>query len=416
MVAVPAATSSPDEYSALEERLELILEELELAIRWGRPAILLVVYAGESVRQQAEARLEERLRAMDQRIQRLEVNTDQFDVALALAQRADREQSVFFVTGLRRGGGRDRGNAYRALNLRRELFVEYSLRVIFWLTPQEAAELPRRAPDFWAFRHRVVELPALSPGLTFETRAAPGAGVDVEDAIALREAMLADLPTGPEAQATRLSLLLDLASLHRRKGDRARALTLAQQGAALAEALGEHTSQARAWVEIGLAALEERDLETARQACQRAVELDPGNPLAWESLGAIHRASGQIEAAIAAWQKCLSLQPASATAWAGLGDVYRAQGCLDEARRAYWKATRLAPEVAAYWERLGEVLYEAGSAAAALVPLRRAIRLDGKRMRSWELLGRVNDQLGRPRAAARAYQKVKALTQEESSE
>jgi tetratricopeptide (TPR) repeat protein len=42
--------------------------------------------------------------------------------------------------------------------MRREFFVDYSIRVILWLAKGEAIELSRHAPDFWAFRHRVFEI------------------------------------------------------------------------------------------------------------------------------------------------------------------------------------------------------------------------------------------------------------------
>ncbi len=405
-----AGASSPGEGRDLDEPLGLILEELKLAIRWGRPSIVLVVYVAEAIRQQAEVFLERQLCAIGQRVQHLEVSPEQDDVAWRLAQRSDREQTVFFVSGLRWGGGRNGGNAYRALNLRRELFVEYGLRVVFWLTTQEAAELPRRAPDFWAFRHRVIELPG-SIAQPLVDNSIPVRPAMAKEAIAWRESMLASLPDMPEAQVTRLTLLLELASLYRRGGDQARALRLARQGIELAERLGDQKQQARAWREIGLAELAEDHLEAALEACLRAVQLDAEDPSAWESLGVVHLALGQSEAAIEAWQRSLAIHPGLASAWAGLGDAYRAQGRLEEARLAYRKATHLAPERAAYWERLGETLHEAGKVKAALSPLRRAIRLDERRTRAWELLARAYQQLGRPRAAAQALRRLEALRQ-----
>jgi tetratricopeptide (TPR) repeat protein len=34
---------------------------------------------------------------------------------------------------------------------------------VFWLTRSEFLKLPRHAPDFWAFRHKVVDFPELPP-------------------------------------------------------------------------------------------------------------------------------------------------------------------------------------------------------------------------------------------------------------
>jgi len=399
---LPASTT-------LEECLEILLAELELAIRWDRPSLLLAVYPTETIRQQAETALETRLRALGQNVQRLLISAEQFDIAWLLAQRADVGQTVFFVSGLRWGGGKDGGNAYRALNLRRELFVEHRARLVFWLTPQEATALPRRAPDFWAFRHRVVELPPPVPSLPPNVSPPSATGADAENAIALRTAMLASLPETAEAQATRLTLLLELVSLYRQRGEGERALALARQSVQLAEQTGHQADQARALLELGLTALANGDKTTAQQACQRAVALDAVNARAWESLGRVYHACGQSAAALQAWQKSLELDPHQADAWASLGDGYRAQGRLEEARRAYRKATHLAPDVASWWARLGETLFEAGNARAALRPLQKALQLDEQQVHVWELLARACEQLGRSRQAERARQRAQAL-------
>ena len=44
-----------------EERLEILSEELELAVKWRRPCMVLVVYSSEYVRAEVEAALENRL-------------------------------------------------------------------------------------------------------------------------------------------------------------------------------------------------------------------------------------------------------------------------------------------------------------------------------------------------------------------
>jgi hypothetical protein len=86
------------------------------------------------------------------------VTPELYDVLRGLIIQQASAETVFEVSGLRHGGGRNGAHAYQALNLRRELLVEKSLRTIFWLTEPEARQLPRNAPDFWAFRHQVVSL------------------------------------------------------------------------------------------------------------------------------------------------------------------------------------------------------------------------------------------------------------------
>ena len=64
---------------------------------------------------------------------------------------------MFFISGIGRNNDAGRGVIYRALNFQRELLVENRIILVLWLGTPEAAELALQAPDFWAFRHRVVE-------------------------------------------------------------------------------------------------------------------------------------------------------------------------------------------------------------------------------------------------------------------
>ena len=139
------------------EQVKILSDELESAIRWQRPSILLAVYESKHICTNARTALKNSLADIGQSVYNFRVNEKRFDVPLALSQHPDRENTVFFITGLRSGGGKGGHNAYRALNLRREYLVDYQIRAVFWLTISESIDLPRCAPDFWAFRHRVIE-------------------------------------------------------------------------------------------------------------------------------------------------------------------------------------------------------------------------------------------------------------------
>jgi tetratricopeptide (TPR) repeat protein len=141
------------------DRVNVLFDELSLAIRWGRPSILLAIYESEFVRKDVEFILSGQLSPLGQRILDVEVTKPDFDIPLALSRHPRHEKVVFFVSGIKWGGGKGGNNAYRALNIRRELFVDHKIRAVFWLHRAEAAALPRQAPDFWAFRHRVLEFP-----------------------------------------------------------------------------------------------------------------------------------------------------------------------------------------------------------------------------------------------------------------
>jgi hypothetical protein len=140
----------------LAERINCLFRELHMALKHDRPSILLAVYRSELVRAKVEATLSARLQESGWQTEHVYISEQNPDLPRYLCERADRETAVFFVSGVRLGGGSDGQNACRALNLRREYFVEQRLRVVLWLTEAEERLLSYHAPDFWSFRHRVV--------------------------------------------------------------------------------------------------------------------------------------------------------------------------------------------------------------------------------------------------------------------
>lgn len=141
---------------ARAEGVAVLLDEIRLALEWNRPSILLAVQKNNLPFGKAEILLEESLRAMNQYVIRVDLCKQISDFPRLLFRTPESRQPVFFFSRLDCEAGRGR-DVYRALNLHRETLIEQHTCGIFWLTSEEAASLVRFAPDFWAFRHRVVE-------------------------------------------------------------------------------------------------------------------------------------------------------------------------------------------------------------------------------------------------------------------
>lgn len=141
-----------------QESLSLLLEELRLAIQWNRPSILLAVQSSRAGQIVAEAALEKKLKRLSQKVVHINLSKNQLDISILAAVSSSPQNIIYFFSHLNH---RNRENSerkiYRSLNLYRETFIENNIRAIFWLNKNEAADLPRYAPDFWVFRHRVVE-------------------------------------------------------------------------------------------------------------------------------------------------------------------------------------------------------------------------------------------------------------------
>jgi tetratricopeptide (TPR) repeat protein len=142
---------------AFEDRVNIVLDELSLGIQWERPLLLVVVYRSEKIRNFVQQILTKALRESGQVVLNYAVDKDHYDIPLELLNHPKHKQVIFFVSGLHWGGGRGYSNAYRSLNMHREYFIEGNIKAVFWITTNEVKQLARFSPDFWAFRHKVVE-------------------------------------------------------------------------------------------------------------------------------------------------------------------------------------------------------------------------------------------------------------------
>jgi hypothetical protein len=142
---------------SIEERVGIVLDELSLGIRWERPSLILAIYRSEIIKKGVQSNLVNSLGKSGQAVFQYSVNKSYYDIPVDLVNHPNHQAAIYFVNGLRWGGGRGYSNAYRALNMHREYFIEGNIRAIFWLTKNEAIQCSHFAPDFWAFRHKVVE-------------------------------------------------------------------------------------------------------------------------------------------------------------------------------------------------------------------------------------------------------------------
>ncbi len=149
----------------LQGRISLLMDELALGMQWERPCILIAIHRSETVRSAVQTLLEHSVEGRGHACWAYSVDKAHYDIPLDLLGHPQRARAVFFVHGLRWGGGRGYSNAYRALNMHREYLVDGRLRAVFWLTGGEVRQLVRFAPDFWAFRHQVVEFLDLPAGV-----------------------------------------------------------------------------------------------------------------------------------------------------------------------------------------------------------------------------------------------------------
>ncbi len=308
----------PGQSESFEERIDMLFEELAFALQQQRPSILLAFYESEALRERAEHALEKRLAQIGQALVPFPADEKHFDIPRLLSERPDRDRSVYSVTGLSQGGGKEGANAYRALNIRREYFVDYAIRVMLWLKGAEAMALSRHAPDFWAFRHRVVEFQDSAEPEQVGMAAAAWAGSDqgfsgqaagLDEQIKLNEARLAALSGQAGCMANRMDLLLGLAGLYHAQKAYDQAIRRLKQGLELARQRNDAARLAAFWGKLGMVYLDLDQPYRAVRACRKAVRLNPQEAGLWSNLGHLYHIEKRFSDAIIAYREAVRLDP-----------------------------------------------------------------------------------------------------------
>jgi tetratricopeptide (TPR) repeat protein len=140
-----------------DDRVDLVFDELSMGIQWERPCLVVLFYRSEKIKETVQSMLTGKLKETGHPAISYCVDKGHFDIPLDLLGHPQHTHAVYFINRLGWGGGRGYSNAYRALNMHREYLVEGNIKAIFWLTEKEGRQFSRFAPDFWAFRHKVVD-------------------------------------------------------------------------------------------------------------------------------------------------------------------------------------------------------------------------------------------------------------------
>ena len=170
------------------------------------------------------------------------------------------------------------------------------------------------------------------------------------------------------------------------KADRTEAIRLFREAVALdPEFAGAHAHLAYALltlVTLGYAEDMAEAAASARAAAERAVSLDPNEPLSHFTLGELHIFAGEIEMAIGEMQTAIAINPNSAQGYFGLGFAcHYGAGQAEQALPHYDTALRLSPRDPMRWMTLmikGSALRLVGRHDEAIVNCRQACQFPDK--------------------------------------
>jgi tetratricopeptide (TPR) repeat protein len=152
-----------------------------------------------------------------------------------------------------------------------------------------------------------------------------------------------------------------------------------------------------------------KQLDSAREATDRAINLDPNLAPPYVTLSRMALIQGDTALALQQAQTALRLDSRSAEAYAALADVYAAQGRDSEATTAYQNAIDLAPEDWRWPVRLGSAEAKAGDLKDAIVQFQLGVELAPDNAVALYDLGVANMRSGNMDEARKDFEKSLAI-------
>ncbi len=108
-----------------------------------------------------------------------------------------------------------------------------------------------------------------------------------------------------------------------------------------------------AWINLGVAAHQVGDSETAAAHLRTALEIKPDDAGTYFRLGGILQEQGELDGAIECYRQGLAHDAENARAWFVLGDIHNQLGDIEKALAAYRRAVALRPDdLSARWRAL----------------------------------------------------------------
>jgi tetratricopeptide (TPR) repeat protein len=347
--------------AAFEGRVLRLVNYLSRAYKYNKPSILFAMYLSEFFRSDVENSLERALADQGLEVVNVDAGNDKDLPAFFAAKNSD--NTVFFVYNLDKGFP----EVLQYLNFKREVLVEHQVKVLFWVREAELARISLEAPDFFAFRNRVVEfmeVPAAEerrPAMVeFALETQYKSLEELKRSIELKEKLLDELSAEAEISGY---LLGSLGVLYGQIGSYKKSLVCSEKALKIARDIGNRQSEG-AWLgNLGNAYYSLGDVERAIKYYEQALSISKdignrrheGNWLG--NLGNAYSDLGQVERAIKYYEQALSIAKEiwdrrNEGIWLGnLGNAYYSLGEMERAIEYYEQALSIAKEI---WDRRNE--------------------------------------------------------------
>lgn len=149
--------------------------------------------------------------------------------------------------------------------------------------------------------------------------------------------------------------------------------------------------------------------EKARVEFVAATELDDKLYEAWHNIGFVDARLGRWETAKDAFERALALQPGSRKSVLGLGEALRALGRARDAQAIYAARLKADPDDVDLRYEYIRALRDGGQAPQALVEVRKILQQDSRNARAFNALGLVYLHVGKHALAEQALRRAAEL-------
>jgi Flp pilus assembly protein TadD len=166
--------------------------------------------------------------------------------------------------------------------------------------------------------------------------------------------------------------------------------------------LEKESEETMAWFGLGLARLAQANLEGAREALERAAELDPESPAPRSALGAVYDRLGRHGLAQGQLERALELDPNDVAVLNNLGISYLLAGRAPKAEELFRRAVELDWDDRATHNNLGLCVGMQERYEEAL----EVFRQSGDEQSALNNLGYVYFLTGQPEEAVRVYERA----------
>ena len=331
-----------------QDGFSILSDELKSAFQWDRPSILMAVHKTKLSQARAMDAMEQEFLDSHWQVRRIDQTATAEHVLDDIFRIPDANRFVFFISGLG-----ERSENYYSLNMSRELVVEKRLKLILWLTEEESFDVSRFAPDFWAFRHRVVEFhtgrrvktAALPSGLLLwrdsHSLLEPSA---VKNEIELQESIIAGLPEAAEALSLRAEAQYKLGELYWILDDLPKSRRTLDQASDLVNGLGLNPLEALILNGLGISAYEQGILENSLDHFDRAIRLHAENGIFWVNRAITLHGLNRDGLALQSMKKASNLNVESTATWIVFGQLLIAMGKYEPALSAFENVLQHNPE------------------------------------------------------------------------